>query len=213
MKRALLILTFVFSNILGLTAHADELEAGKHYTLIDPPLASTAPAGKIEVIEFFSYGCPHCSDFNPFVSAWSAKLPKDVSFRRVPVSFGRPAWEKLASIHYALESSGEMAKLDAAVFKAIHQERANFNSNEAITTWVAAQGGNAKRVGDALNGFSMQSLIRRGDQEAQSAKINGVPAIVVAGRYYVNNSAVKGHDELLRITDALIAQVRKNGGK
>lgn len=195
--------------LMAAPAHAQAIEAGKHYTLIEPPLASSAGAGKIEVVEFFSYGCPHCSDFYPLISAWAAKLPKDVVLRKVPVSFNRPAWARLASIYYGLETSGELAKLEAAVFKALHQERMNFTNDESIVTWVASKGGDGKKVGEAIGSFGMQSRIRRGDQEAQAAKIGGVPAIVVGGRYLVNNASATGYDDLLRITDELIAKARQ----
>lgn len=213
MKRTLLLVLSLFCSTLSQFAFSADLQAGKQYTVIEPPLASNAPAGKIEVIEFFSYGCPHCKDFSPLITQWAAKLPKDVTFRRVPVSFGRPAWEKLASIYYSLETTGQLAKLDDAVFRAIHDERVNFSSNESITTWVASKGGDAKKVGEALDSFGMKSQIRRGDQEAQAAGINGVPALVVAGRYYIKNTEAKGYEDLLRFTDEVIAQVRKNSGK
>jgi protein dithiol oxidoreductase (disulfide-forming) len=208
MTRVFLIALSLIASVFALPLQAQELELGKHYTLIDPPLASSAPTGKIEVVEFFSYGCNHCNDFHPLVAQWQGKLAKDVSFRRVPVSFGRPAWEKLSSIYYGLEATGQLAKLDSAVFKAVHQERMNFNSNEAITGWVSTHGGDAKKMNDALNGFSMKSQIRRGDDEAKVAKIGGVPAMVVGGKYLVNNAAATGYEDLLRITDALVAKAR-----
>ncbi len=204
------------SMIIAFAAHAapEELQVGREYTVIDPPMAQTAPTGKVEVIEFFSYGCPHCKEFNPLVSAWSAKLPKDVAFRKVPITFGRPAWARLASIHYALETTGDLAKLEMAVFKALHDERINFNSDESIVSWAASKGADGKKIEAALSSFGLQSQIRRGDQESQAAKIAGVPAIVVGGRYMVNNNAIKNYEDLLRITDALIVKSRQDrGGK
>lgn len=201
--------------VLGLTsAVAADLQVGKEYTIIDPPMASTTPAGKVEVIEFFSYGCPHCKSFNPLIALWSAKLAKDVSFRKVPITFGRPAWARLASIFYSLETTGDLSKLEPLVFKALHDENANFNSDEAIVNWAGGKGADPKKVEAALGSFSLQSQIRRGDQEAQMAKITGVPAIVVGGRYLVRNDGANGYEDLLRITDELIAKVRKErGGK
>ena len=122
MKRlvSLLFATLVSSFLLPITGFAAEPQAGKEFKMISPALAS--PKDKIEVIEFFSYGCNHCSDFHPTISQWAAKLPKDVSFRRVPVSFNRPEWVRLSKIYYALEATGDLAKLDAAVFIAIHDQ-------------------------------------------------------------------------------------------
>lgn len=210
MKRMLLS-WFALIALLVPVAHGQSIEVGKHYTLIEPPLATSAPAGKIDIIEFFSYGCPHCADFSPAINAWAAKLPKDVSLRKVPVSFNRPAWARLASIYYGLEMTGDLARLDADVFKAVHHDRVNFNSDETIATWVGGKGGDARKMSEALASFGMQSRIRRGDQEAAAARITGVPAIVVGGRYLVNNAGATGYDDLLRITDALIVKARQGG--
>ncbi|MCK9389876.1 MAG: thiol:disulfide interchange protein DsbA/DsbL, partial [Sulfuritalea sp.] len=159
--------------------------------------------------EFFSYGCPHCSDFHPFVSQWVAKLPKDVSFRRVPVSFNRPEWARLARIYYALEATGDLAKLDAAVFIAIHEQRVAFRTDEAAISWAASKGADGKKFGDALASFSMQSKVQRGDQEATAARISGVPALVVDGKFLVNNEAASNFEELLKLTDSVIAKARQ----
>ncbi|MBK6636681.1 MAG: thiol:disulfide interchange protein DsbA/DsbL [Rhodocyclaceae bacterium] len=209
MMRRLNFFIAVFFAMLTLPSLAQEVELGKHYTLVEPPLASSAPAGKIEVVEFFSYGCPHCADFHPIVNIWANKLPKDVSLRKVPVSFNRPAWARLAAMYYSMESSGDLAKLESALFKALHQERATFSDDQAFVTWAGGKGGDTKKISEALAGFGMQSRIRRGDQEATAARIGGVPAIVVGGRYLVNNSGANGYEDLLRITDALIAKARQ----
>jgi thiol:disulfide interchange protein DsbA len=210
MKRlfTLLFATLVSSLVASGGSLAADLQAGRDYTPINPPLATAK--GKIEVIEFFSYGCPHCSEFNPSVSQWVAKLPKDVSFRRIPVTFNRPEWGRLARIYYALESIGDLAKLDAAVFSAIHTERVNLmKSDEAVVAWAVSKGLDGKKFGDALASFSMQSKIMRADQEATSAHITGVPALVVDGKYLVNNEAAGNHEDLLKLTDSVIAKARQ----
>ncbi|MCX7168673.1 MAG: thiol:disulfide interchange protein DsbA/DsbL [Rhodocyclales bacterium] len=209
MKRliTLLFATLVASFAMSGLSLAAEPQAGRDFTPINPPLPSTK--GKIEVIEFFSYGCPHCSDFHPIVSPWAAKLPKDVSFRRVPVSFNRPEWARLARIYYALEATGDLAKLDAAVFIAIHEQRVMFRTDEAAVSWAVSKGADGKKFGDALASFSMQSKVQRGDQEATAARIQGVPALVVDGKYLVNNEAASNFQELLKLTDAVIAKARQ----
>lgn len=206
MKRAFLI---VLSWLLtAFTVQAQTLEAGKHYTPVTPPQASQAP-GKIEVVEFFSYGCPHCAEINPLIKEWAAKLPADVSFRRVPVSFGRPAWARLAKIYYALEATGNLAKLDQEVFTAIHGQRINLMGNDdAVMQWIGSKGIDAKAFSGAYNGFSINSQVMRGDQETAAFKVSGVPAIAVDGRFMMRNEAVAGYPELLKMTDAMIAQVR-----
>lgn len=209
MKRliALLFVALVSSFAMSGLGFAAELQTGRDFKPITPPLPSSK--GKIEVIEFFSYGCPHCSDFHPFVNQWAAKLPKDVSFRRVPVSFNRPEWARLARIYYALEATGDLAKLDAAVFSAIHEQRVAFRTDEAAVAWAASKGVDGKKFGDALASFSMQSKVQRGDQEATASRIAGVPALVVDGKFLVNNEAAGNFEELLKLTDAVIVKARQ----
>jgi protein dithiol oxidoreductase (disulfide-forming) len=204
---ALLFATLISSLALSGPSLAAEPQAGKEFKLISPPLAS--PKDKIEVIEFFSYGCNHCNDFHPLITPWAAKLPKDVSFRRVPVSFNRPEWTRLSRIYYALEATGDLAKLDAAVFIAIHEQRVQFKSDEAVVAWATSKGVDGKKFADAMNAFSMAAKIQRADQDASTARISGVPSIVVDGRYLINNEAVGGYEELLKLTDAVIAKVRQ----
>jgi len=205
---ALLLATLISSFVLSGAGLAAEPQVGRDFAPINPPLP--AAKGKIEVIEFFSYGCPHCSDFNPLISQWAARLPKDVSFRRIPVSFNRPEWSRLSRLYFALEATGDLAKLDAAVFDAIHKERVNlFKSDEAVTSWAVSKGVDAKKFADALASFSMQSKVQRADQEATAARISGVPALVVDGKFLVNNEATGSHEELLKLTDSVIAKARR----
>ena len=209
MKRliALLFATLVSSFAVSGLSLAAEPQAGRDFKPVSPPLPSSK--GKIEVIEFFSYGCPHCSDFHPFINQWAARLPKDVSLRRVPVSFNRPEWARLARIYYALEATGDLATLDAAVFTAIHAQRVAFRTDEAVIAWAAGKGADSKKFGDALASFSMQSKVQRGDQEAAAARISGVPALVVDGKFLINNEAAGNFEELLKLTDAVIAKARR----
>lgn len=189
------------------TAFAAELQVGRDYVPVEPPLY--AAKGKIEVIEFFSYACPHCNEFHPLLDAWAAKLPKDVVLRRVPITFHRLPWERLSRIYYALEALGEVERLNGAVFKAIHEERANFNSDEAVVAWAAKQGLDGKKFGDVLASFSVQSKVAQADQESGRARIQGVPALVVDGRWLLVNQAAGSNEELLRRADQLIDKARK----
>ena len=209
MKRlvTLLFAMLTASFILPATGFAAEPQVGKEFKMISPALAS--PKDKIEVIEFFSYGCNHCSDFHPLISKWADKLPKDVSFRRVPVSFNRPEWARLSKIYYALEATGDLAKLDAAVFIAIHEQRIAFKTDEAAIAWAASKGVDRKKFADAMSAFSMQSKVQRADADAGAARIGGVPSIAVDGRFLVNNEAASSYQDLLKITDAIVDKVRK----
>lgn len=201
---AALLYVFTFSG----AGFAADAQAGREFKPISPPLAT--PKDSIEVIEFFSYGCPHCSDFHPLINQWAAKLPKDVSFRRVPVSFGRPEWTRLSKVFYSLEATGDLAKLDTAVFLAIHEQRVAFKTDDAVFSWVASKGADAKKFAEAFNGFSMASKVRRADQDATAARIGGVPSLAVDGKYLINNEAANSYEDLLRIADAVIAKARQD---
>jgi thiol:disulfide interchange protein DsbA len=178
--------------------------AGMEYTPISPAQQTDEPA-KIEVLEFFSYGCPHCSDFHPLLSAWVAKLPGDVVFKRVPVSFGRGAWANIARLYYALEATGDLARLDGEVFKAVHSDRINLFEEKNILEWVAKKGVDQKKFSETFNSFGVMSKVKRGDQLAQAYKISGVPSLAVDGKYMV---AGKDFGEQLANADKLIAKAR-----
>jgi thiol:disulfide interchange protein DsbA len=182
--------------------------AGKDYTLVEPPQATDAP-GKIEVIEFFSYGCPHCNDFHPLISHWAAKQPQDVVFKRVPVTFGRAAWTTLGKLYYALETSGDLAKLDGAVFHAIHEDRTNLFDERSIIEWVNKQGSDPKKFADALKSFTVNSKMARAEQLARAYKVDGVPMVVVDGKYVVKGQSFQ---DVLNVTDQLIAKIRSESG-
>lgn len=187
-------------------AHA-QLAVGRDYVAIEPA-QPTDDAAKIEVIEFFSYACPHCGDLAPHIAKWAAKLPPDVAFRRIPVGFGNPFYQNMARLYYALDALGELTRLDDAVFNAIHVKGLRLLDEKSIGEWVSAQGVDAKRFSDAYNAFSVISHAKRADQMAQAAKIRGVPALVIDGRYLVVGQDVKNHAELLALTDKVIDKRR-----
>ena len=195
---------FALSAALTVAMPALAQTAGKDYTPITPA-QPTDDAAKIEVLEFFSYGCPHCSDFHPLISAWAAKQPGDVVFKRVPVSFGRAAWANAAKLYYTLEATGDLAKLDGDVFKAIHNDRTNLFDEKAILEWVTKKGVDPKKFSETFNSFGVMSKVKRGDQLAQSYKISGVPAVAVDGKYLVGGQSF---GEVLGTADKLIAKAR-----
>jgi thiol:disulfide interchange protein DsbA len=189
---------------LAISLPAMAQTAGKEYLPIVPAQPTDEPA-KIEVLEFFSYGCPHCSDFHPLISAWAAKLPGDVVFKRVPVTFGRAAWANIARLYYTLEATGDLARLDGEVFKAIHNDRINLFEEQGLLDWVAKKGVDQKKFREAFNSFGVMSKVKRGDQLAQSYKISGVPSLAVDGKYMING---KDFAEQLANADKLIAKAR-----
>lgn len=178
----------------------------RDYIAINPPLAADS-AGKIEVIEFFSYGCPHCADLAPAAAKWAAKLPADVVFKRIPVNFN-PYYELMARFYYALDAIGELQRLDAAVFEAIHVKGLRLIDDKSLIDWVSAQGVDAKKFSDALKAFGVLSKAKQADAVTRAAKVPGVPAFVVGGRYLVNNERAAQQGGVLALTDKVIAKVR-----
>lgn len=208
------------STVLGLAAallvsatpvHA-QLAVGRDYVPIEPAQPSDTPA-KIEVVEFFSYGCPHCNDFHPLISKWAAKLPADVTFKRVPVSFGRAQWANIGKLYYAAEAIGELGRLDNAAFHAIHQKNVKLYDDATINQFAVEQGVDGKKFAEAYSSFGVQSKMKRADQMAQAYKVQGVPAIAIDGRYMVVGKEVKSYEELLVIADKLIGKVRSEKKK
>jgi thiol:disulfide interchange protein DsbA len=178
--------------------------ADPEFTVVTPSVPTESP-GKIEVLEFFSYGCPHCKEFHPLLSRWVGKLPADVAFKRVPVSFGRGQWANLARLYYTLELTGELGRLDAEVFHALHEQRARLFDEASISEWVGSRGGNVAKFRETFNAFSMQPKVNRGDQLAQAYKISGVPTLAIDGRFLVASDSFEG---TLATADKLIARIR-----
>jgi len=202
------LLTLAVVVVAMLRPAGAELVVGRDYVPVVPPQATDNP-GKLEVIEFFSYGCPHCAEFHPTVSKWAAALPNDVVFRRVPVSFNRPPWASLARLFYALEATGDLARLDSAVFQALHQTGTRLYDDKSVIAWAGAQGVDSKKFTDAYNSFGVISKAKRGDQMAEAYRIPGVPAMAVDGRYLVTGKDVKGHADVIALTEQVIDKARR----
>ena len=148
---------------------------GSDYKKLEPPLPTDSP-GKIEVIEFFSYGCPHCNAFYPLISAWAAKLPKDVVFKRVPVSFNRPQWINLARAYYALQATADLPALDGALFHALHVENLQLFDEPSLAAWVGSHGGNAEKFTQAYASFGVNNQTVQADRLAERYLVEAIPA-------------------------------------
>ncbi|WP_221227652.1 thiol:disulfide interchange protein DsbA/DsbL [Rhodocyclus tenuis] len=189
-----------------------QLLPGRDFTAIDPAQPTDTPT-KVEVLEFFSYGCPHCKELNPVLGKWAARQPADVVVRRVPVSFGRPQWANLSKLYFALEATGDLARLDDAVFAALHEKGLRLYDERAINEWVAAQGVDMRKFADAFGSFGVAAKVRRADQMVQTYRIDGVPALTVDGKYRVLTQS-NSHDVLLAQAERIIAKARsERGGK
>jgi thiol:disulfide interchange protein DsbA len=187
-------------------AGAADLREGRDYTLLNPP--QPTERGKIEVVEFFSYMCPHCAHFEPVLAPWVKALPKDVAFQRIPVVY-RPQWEAPARLYYTLDTLNEVGRLHNAVFTAVHVEGSNLTSDAAVAEWAAKKGVDPRKFSDVYNSFTTQSKVQHAKQATAAYRIDGVPAIVVAGKYRTPPENFTGsHEDLLKIVDALIAKAR-----
>ena len=153
------------------------------FTEIKPPMASEAE-GKIDVAEFFWYGCIHCYNLEPVLEGWLKKVPPDVQFRRVPAVFNA-RWGHDAAIFYTFESMGVLEKIHRPFFDAIHRDHLQTDSSTALGEWLVKNGIDTKKFNDTLKSFGVQSKVRKATQLTVASKIDGTPAILVQGRYQV----------------------------
>lgn len=181
---------------------------GTHYTKLAQPAPVSAPAGKIEVVEFFSYGCPHCYALEPTLEPWAKRLPADVVFRRVPVGFNA-LYENYQKIYYALEAMGQLDVMHQKVFNAIHLQKQRLDKEADIAAFMTANGVDGAKFLDLYKSFSVQSKARQAQQLSQSYKIDGVPAMGVQGRYVTSGSQAGSNERALAVTDALVQSARK----
>ena len=189
-------------------ADANKPVAGTDYLALDPLAPVEAPVGKIEVLEFFWYNCPHCNTFEPMLAAWIKKLPSDVYFRRVPVAF-REEFVPQQRLYYALEAMGLLDKLHAKVFAAIHTEKQNLSTAEAIAAWVAKQGVDRAAFSQQFNSFGVVTKANKARKLQDSYQIQGVPSLGVAGRFYVDGELARNNMQTaLKIVETLVATVR-----
>ncbi len=171
------------SIVLATPIHASPVE-GRDYVKLRAPQPQETQ-GKIEVIEFFSYGCPHCDHLHPLISKWAAELPANVTFIRIPVSLGRPQWGQLVRAYYALQITGDLARLDTPLFDAIHREKQPLFTQANITSWVIQHGVDAEKFTAAYNSANVTRRAMHAEQLSREYQLEGIPAIYVAGRYQV----------------------------
>ena len=189
-------------------AQAKPPVAGTDYLVLDSLAPVEAPAGKIEIVEFFWYSCPHCNAFEPTFSDWIKRVPKDVYFGRVPVAF-RDDFIPQQRLYYTLEAMGLLDKLHGKVFAAIHGEKLNLASADAISAWVAKQGVDKAKFMAQFNSFSVANKATRGTQLQNTYKVEGVPALGVAGRFYTDGTYAKSMERALVVAEFLAAEIRK----
>lgn len=181
--------------------------AGAEYRVVQPVQPTDSP-GKLEVLEFFWYGCPHCNAFEPAVKEWVKRLPADVVFKKVHVALG-PSWAPHQQLYYTLDALGKSAALDDKVFAALHVEQVSLDKPERMADFVAKHGVDRKAFLDTYASFAVQTKMRKATQQAQAWGLDGVPALGVNGKYFTAPSMARGNAQALQVVDHLLELERK----
>lgn len=190
-----------------LPAHAQS-KSDKGYLEVKPRAPVSTPAGQIEVVEFFSYGCVHCMNFDPMFQAWKKAAPKDVVVRLEHVGFNS-SFEPLQRIFYALEAMGQVDAVHAKIFDALQKKRVRLDKPDVLFPWIAEQGLDRAKFEAAYKSFGVATKIRQVAQLQEAYKVEGTPALGIAGRYYTDGSLGGGFERMIQVTNNLIAQERK----
>lgn len=205
MKRLILpILLVLFSfNI----AYAEEFTEGIDYTTLDKPVKTSDPS-KIVVTELFWYGCPHCFRFEPYAQSWKKTLAKDVKFEQIPSTLN-PRWSDHARAHYALELLGKIDDIHAKLFNAIHIQNKHLNDRDSIADFVSQYGVNKQKFKDAFNSFAVETKLRKNAKKERLYHVEGVPSIIINGKYVTSGSLAGSYARMLKIMDFLVQSERQ----
>lgn len=180
---------------------------GRDFARLAQPIALPA-TGKVEVVEFFGYWCPHCHSFEPALDAWVRKLPDSVAFRRVPVSFSAPQ-EPYQRIFFALEALGQLETMHRKVFTAIHVQKMRLDKEADIVALMTANGIDGAKFSETFKSFTVASKAKQARQLADAYRIDGVPTLGIHGRFFTSPSLAGGHEQALKVADFLIQRVAK----
>ncbi|HWH74295.1 MAG TPA: thiol:disulfide interchange protein DsbA/DsbL [Methylibium sp.] len=181
---------------------------GQHYVKVSPRQPTLDPK-RIDVVEFFWYGCPHCHSFEPALDAWQKKLPADVVFRRMPVAFREVPFVLHQKLYFAIESLGLVEQLHRRVFYAMHVERNRLATPEAIGEFVAKNGVDPVKFLDVMNSFGVQSKARQATALSAGYRVDGTPTLGIDGRWFTSGSLEGSNEGALQVADYLIALARK----
>ena len=184
-----------------------KFKEGKDYVKLRTPVNSEAPAGKVEVIEFFWYSCPHCNAFEPEFEAWAKKAPKNLQIHRVPVAFNN-TFIPQQKIYYTLETMGLIPDMHEKVFRAIHVEHQRLNTDDDIFAFMAKQGVDMAKFKEIYGSFSVANQVRKATQLQDAYGVEGVPAMGVAGKYYTDGTRAGSMTNVLQVVEYLAAQTK-----
>ena len=210
MKKFLAVLLFTLSSVTMSAAFADAPKLGTEFDAVAQPIP-TENAAKIEVMEIFWYGCPHCYHMEAPLSAWVKKLPKDVYFKRMP-GLPNASWAPMAKAFYAMDALGVSEKLHTPLFEAIHKSKTLNPTDETATiVWVTQQSGLDKlKVEQAFKSFSTNTNLNRAAQIFRASGATGVPTLVINGKYITSATQAGGNEQALKVADYIIGNVRSD---
>ena len=191
----------------SLASAQQAFRAGKDYLALERPLPTDVGPGKVELIEFFWYSCPHCNAFEPAFVQWIRNAPKDVVVRRVPVAF-RDDFAPQQRLYYTLEALDLLESVHAKVFHAIHVERQPLNTEALIQAWVEKQGVDGKKFSDTYKSFGVAGKVKRAVQLQNEFRVEGVPSLGIAGRFYTDGSLAGSMERALKVAEFLLSQSR-----
>ncbi|HSN21977.1 MAG TPA: thiol:disulfide interchange protein DsbA/DsbL [Usitatibacter sp.] len=181
------------------------------YALVSPP-QPTESNGKIEVVEFFWYGCPHCYHLEPLVNEWLKKKPDDVVFKRVP-AYPSESWGELARLFYTVEAMGLLPQLHEKIFDAIHKDHVNLANKKVRDQWLSQHGVDPAKYAQMEKSFTVATDVQRAKQMTVNYKVDSVPRLVVNGKYYTSGELAGSPERIFAVVDELVAKVRAENGK
>lgn len=193
------------SYLLPLTvwsASGDTFTEGVHYRRVTPQVATSTQQGKVEVVELFWYGCPHCFDLEPYITKWLETKPESIEFLRMPATLN-PRWTTHAQTFYTLELMGELERLHPKLYAAIHNQGRKLKDIKSVTRFLSQQGVDEDRFLEAYHSLAVQTKLRRAIQLNKQYAAKGVPAVVVNGRYLTSVSMAGGYDQLFKVVEIL----------
>jgi thiol:disulfide interchange protein DsbA len=189
-------------------AQGKKPEEGVDYLALDKRVPTEVGEGKIELIEFFWYSCPHCNAFEPRFSSWIKTAPKDVVIKRVPVRF-RDDFEPQQRAYYVFEALGMVESMHGKLFHAIHTERQQLSTGAALAAWAGKNGLPEQKFTETFNSFGVATKARRAAQLQEAFKVQGVPSLGIAGRFYTDGSLTQTMERALQVAEFLMGEVRR----
>ena len=192
-------------------ANAADWKEGTHYKKLDTPVR-TDSGSRVEVVEVFWYGCPHCYNFKPLAESWEAKAPDYVDYVRLPAALGR-SWEPHARAFYALEAINALDKLHDALFDALAGERRPLNDGESLAEFVAGYGVDREEFLDSYNSFGVNARMQQAQAKIRGARVTGTPTMLVNGKYTVSASMAGSLERVLEVVDYLVAREHDTAGE